>query len=207
MIDSLNGELLEVFADHVVLDCHGVGYLVHVPVSVIERSPAPGNKCRLFVHYSVSVDVRSGSSEHRLFGFLVPEERQLFRRLIEVQGVSATLGMAIMGSRSAHEVHTAILTGNESMFKGVKGIGPKLAQRIISELQNKLAQGAAPVRSGVAGPMVVGGNTLKAEALSALISLGLDRSKAERSLQAVLQERSEEPPQLEELIKLTLKNL
>lgn len=207
MIDSLNGKILEVFPDHVVLDCHGVGYLVHAPAAVIERCPAPGKDCRFYVHYSVSVDVRSGSSEHRLFGFLVPEERQLFRRLIEVQGVSATLGMAILGARSAHDVHTAILTGDESMFKGVKGIGPKLAQRIVSELRNKLAQGGAPARVGSAGQMALGGNTLKAEALSALISLGLDRSKAERSLQAVLQERSEEPPPLEELIKLTLKNL
>ena len=207
MIDSLNGEILEVSTDHVVIDCHGVGYLVHAPLSVIERCPAVGGRCRLHVHYSVSVDVRSGSSEHRLFGFLVPEERQLFRRLIEVQGVSATLGLAILAARSAHDVHTAILTGDESLFKGVKGIGPKLAQRIIAELQNKLAQGAAPGRGSVGGFKALGGNTLKSEALSALISLGLDRVKAERTLQGILNERKAEPPALEELIRLTLKNL
>lgn len=206
MIDSLNGELLDKGPEHVVLDCHGVGYLVHAPANVIARLPDNG-RCRLYVHYSVSVDVRSGSSEHRLFGFLHPDERQLFRRLIDVQGVSATLGMAILGAGHAQDVHTAVLTGNEGYFKGIKGIGPKLAQRIISELQGKLAQLPLPA-SGAGGRTIpAGGNTLKAEALSALISLGLDRMKAERSLQAVLQERSEEPPQLEELIKLTLKNL
>ena len=202
MIDSLNGELLEKAPDHVVVDCHGVGYLVQIPSSVYARLPEAG-RCRLYVHYAVTVDVRSGSSEHRLFGFLATDERQLFRRLIEVQGVSATLGMAILGARSAQDVHTAILVGDEGLFKGVKGIGPKLAQRIVGELQGKLAQHAMPA----GGSVPQQGNTLRAEALSALISLGLDRTKAERSLQAVLQERSGEPPELEELIKLTLKNL
>ena len=207
MIDSLNGELLERAADHAVIECHGVGYLVHLPASAIEHLPAPGGRCRVHVHYAVSVDVRSGASEHRLYGFLHPDERHLFRRLIDVQGVSATLGMAILGARSAQDVHTAILVGDEGFFKGVKGIGPKLAQRIVAELQGRLAQHALLAVPGGTALQAGRGNTLKAEALSALISLGLDRVKAERSLQAVLQERSEEPPPLEELIKLTLKNL
>lgn len=202
MIDSLNGELLEKGQDHVVLDCHGVGYLVHVPAATLASLPDQG-KCRLHVHYSVSVDVRSGSSDHRLFGFLQRDERQLFRRLIEVQGVSATIGMSIMGVRSAQEIHTAILTGDESALKSVKGIGPKLAQRIVTELQSKLA--GVPLPSG--GVKSLPGNTIKAEALSALISLGLDRMKAERALHAVLQDRDGKEPALEELIKLTLKNL
>jgi holliday junction DNA helicase RuvA len=206
MIDSLNGIVLEKGQDHAVVECHGVGYLVHIASSTAARLPESG-ACRFHIHYAVSVDVRSGSSEHRLFGFLHADERRLFRQLIEVQGVSATLGMAILGARSAEDVHRGILLGDEGLFKSVKGIGPKLAQRIVSELQGKLAQGAMPVSgSGHAGH-VLPGNTLRAEALSALVSLGLDRAKAERSLQAVLQEHSAEPPGLEELIKLTLKNL
>ena len=198
MIDSLSGELLERGQDHVVVDCAGVGYLVQLPQSAIERLPAQG-RVRLLVHYSVSVDVRSGSSEHRLFGFLHADERRLFRQLIEVQGVSATLGLAIMGQRSPQD----ILTGDESVLKGIKGIGPKLAQRIITDLQGKLAGMALPST----GTATVGGNTLKAEALSALVSLGLDRMKAERALHAVMQEHGAQPPRLEELIRLTLKNL
>jgi len=201
MIDSLNGELLERGADHVVIECNGVGYLVHVPASMIDRLPQSG-RCRLHIHYAVSVDVRSGASEHRLFGFIDAGERQLFRKLIDVQGVSATIGVAILGARSAQEVYSAIIGGDEAMLRGIKGIGPKLAQRIISELQGKLVPGAMPALTGVVG----GGNTLRSEALSALVSLGLDRMKAERALQAVMNERSEQPP-LEELIKLSLKNL
>ncbi|MCB0763606.1 MAG: Holliday junction branch migration protein RuvA [Flavobacteriales bacterium] len=202
MIDSLNGLLLEKAQDHVVLDCHGVGYLVQMPASAQVALPAQG-ACRLFVHYAVSVDVRSGSSDHRLFGFLHRDERQLFRRLIEVQGVSTTIAMSILGGRSAEDVRTAILTGNDSVLKSVKGIGPKLAQRIVAELQGKLVNAPLTGGTGVGLP----GNTLRSEALSALISLGLDRMKAERALHAVLQERKGEEPALEELIKLTLKNL
>lgn len=201
MIDSLNGEVLEIAVDHVVLDLHGVGYLVHAPASTLAQLPREG-RVRLHIHYAVSVDVRSGSSDHRLFGFLQRDDRQLFRRLIEVQGVSATIGMAIMGVRSAQEIHTAILVGDESMLKGVKGIGPKLAQRIIADLQGKLAGVPMPV----GGVPFMGGNTLKAEALSALTSLGVDRMKAERAMNTVLQDRSAGTT-VEELIKLTLKNL
>lgn len=202
MIDSLNGTLLDTAVDHVVLECGGVGYLVGVPASVVATLPTEG-AVRLFVHYAVSVDVRSGQSEHRLFGFRHRDDRQLFRRLIEVQGVSATIGMAIMGARSAQDIHTAILVGDEGMLKGVKGIGPKLAQRIVAELQGKLAGGPMPT----GGVPVAGGNTLRAEALSALTSLGLDRMKAERAMNTVLQDRAGEAPALEELIRLTLKNL
>lgn len=202
MIDSLNGEVLDLAQDHVTVDCHGVGYLVHAPATTLAQLPRQG-RVRLHIHYAVTVDVRSGSSDHRLFGFLHRDDRQLFRRLIEVQGVSATIGMGIMGARSSQEIHTAILTGDESMLKGVKGIGPKLAQRIIAELQGKLAGVLLPSGGLTMSP----GNTLKTEALSALISLGLDRMKAERALNTVLQDRSSDAPSVEELIKLTLKNL
>jgi len=202
MIDSLNGEVLEVSTDHATLDCHGVGYLVHAPTTTLAHLPREG-KVRVFVHYSVSIDVRSGSSDHRLYGFLHKDDRQLFRRLIEVQGVSATIGMLIMGARTAQEIHTAILVGDESVLRGVKGIGPKLAQRIVAELQGKLAGVAMPTGGVHRG----GGNTVKGEALSALISLGVDRGKAERALAMVLQDGSKEMPAVEELIKLTLKNL
>ncbi|MEX1132731.1 MAG: Holliday junction branch migration protein RuvA [Flavobacteriales bacterium] len=206
MIDSLNGIVLDKGPDHLVVDCHGVGYLVHVASSTLAQVPDSG-LCRFHIHYTVTVDVRSGSSEHRLYGFLHADERRIFRQLIEVQGVSATLGMAILGARNAEEVYRGIMVGDEGMFKSVKGIGPKLAQRIVTELQGKLAQGGLPSTSVAGRGAASVGNTLRSEALSALVSLGLDRAKAERSLQAVLQEHSAEPPGLEELIKLTLKNL
>ncbi|MBP8822304.1 MAG: Holliday junction branch migration protein RuvA [Flavobacteriales bacterium] len=187
---------------HVVVECGGVGYLVHITPDLYARLPGQG-ACRLHVHYAVSVDVRSGGSEHKLYGFLEVEERRLFRQLINVQGVSATIGMAILGARPAGDLRAAIMLGDEGVLKAVKGIGPKLAQRIVQELRTKLVDD--PIEKRL--PMGAGGNTTaKAEALSALISLGLDRAKAERGLQRVMNEHKDDLPGVEELIRLTLKN-
>jgi Holliday junction DNA helicase RuvA len=203
MIDSLRGELLERAPGHCVVECHGVGYLVHVPLGVYTELPERG-PVRLHIHYAVSVDVRSGQSEHRLFGFLSAEERHLFRQLIEVQGVSTTIGLAIMSAKPAADLRVAILNGDEHLLKSIKGIGPKLAQRIVGELRGRLSHEPVEHALVLAGG---GGNSLRVEALSALISLGMDRARAERALQAVLNERKKDPPSLEELIRLTLKNL
>lgn len=202
MIDSLRGELVERSPDHAVVECGGVGYLVYITADTYSRLPGKG-ACRLHVHYAVSVDVRSGQSEHKLYGFLDAEERHLFRQLITVQGVSSTIGLAILGARRAADLRLAIMGGDETALKAVKGIGPKLAQRIVQELGGKLA--ADPIEKR-ARPVHGGGNTVKAEALSALISLGLDRAKAERGLQRVLDEHTGDLPGVEELIRLTLKN-
>ncbi len=203
MIDSLRGDLAEKAPGHAVVECHGVGYLVHITANTYGDLPERG-PCKLFIHYAVSVDVRSGLSEHKLFGFINTEERHLFRQLISVQGVSTTIGLAILGSKRTEDLRVAILNGDESVLKSVKGIGPKLAQRIVGELRGKLSN--EPIERVLASAGG-GGNTLRAEALSALVSLGLDRAKAERSLQRVLSERAEDTPPLEELIRLSLKNL
>lgn len=203
MIERLRGELAERAPSHVVVECHGVGYLVHVSAMTLEALPARGVVV-MYIHYAVSVDVRSGQSEHRLYGFHNNEERHLFRSLIGVQGVSTTIGMAILGSQRVEELRLAILNGDVAALKRVKGIGPKLAERIVAEMRGKLAGEPMEQVLALAGG---GGNTLRAEALSALVSLGLDRVKAERSVQKVLQEHESAPPALEELIRLSLKNL
>lgn len=202
MIESLRGELIEKAPDHAVVECHGVGYLVHISANTFGDLPERG-PCRLFIHYTVSVDVRSGSSEHRLSGFVNAEERHLFRQLIEVQGVSATIGMLILGAMRADQLRMAIMNGDEGALKRIKGIGPKLAQRILADMSGRLAN--EPIQRLVASGGM--GNTLKVEALSALVTLGLDRTKAERTLQGILNDRKADPPELEELIRLTLKNL
>lgn len=202
MIDSLRGELVERSPSHAVVECGGVGYLVYITPDTYAHLPEKGT-CRFFIHYTVSVDVRSGQSEHKLYGFMDHEERHLFRQLITVQGVSATLGMSIMGSRSASDLRAAIMVGDESVLRSVKGIGPKLAQRLVHELQGKLA--ADPIEKRVHAA-VGGSNTMRAEALSALLSLGLDRPKAERALKRVMDDHKDELPGVEELIRLALKN-
>lgn len=173
MIESLKGELLEKGEGHAVVECHGVGYLLQISSGTLAALPAKG-PVRLLVHYSVSVDVRSGQSEHKLFGFTTADERHLFRQLIEVQGVSATIGMSIMGAQPAERLRSAILNGDEGALRSVKGIGPKLAQRVVSELRSKLLKEPITVPLALSG----GGNSLRAEALQALVSLGLEDRKS-----------------------------
>lgn len=203
MIESLSGELLDKSPGHAVVECHGVGYWVQMPLGAYEQLPEQGH-VRVHIHYAVSVDVRSGQSDHRLYGFLHTQERALFRQLITVQGVSATVGMAILGARKAEDLRHAIITGDELVLRGVKGIGPKLAQRIVQELAPRLSGQAFEALGAPGGSP---GNTLRVEALSALVTLGLDRMKADHALNLVLKEHGDEQPTVEALIKQALKNL
>ena len=203
MITSLKGELIMKSPAYAEIDCNGVGYGVSISLNTYGELPSKGT-CRLLVDYLVSVDVRSGASEHKLFGFATQEERALFRKLIGVQGVSSTIAMSMLGSLKPEDLISSICAGDLSALKGIKGIGPKLAQRIIGELAKPLLDmdggGTKAVNNG-------SHNTLRSEALSALISLGMDRTKAERALQGVLNDRKGEEVELEDLIRTTLKNL
>jgi len=203
MITSLKGELIMKAPDYAEIECHGVGYGVHISHNTYGELPSKGT-CRLLVDYLVSVDVRSGASEHKLFGFAKQEERALFRKLIGVQGVSSAIGMSMLGAMKPGDLVAAICGGDVGALKAIKGIGPKLAQRVIGELAKPLLEldtkGSDTVNKG-------SHNTLRSEALSALISLGMDRIKAERALQGVLNDRKGEVVELEDLIKTTLKNL
>ncbi|MBK6777896.1 MAG: hypothetical protein IPG74_19380 [Flavobacteriales bacterium] len=145
MIDSLRGDLLVKGEGHAVVECHGVGYLLQISSGTLAALPAQGN-VRLLVHYSVSVDVRSGQSEHKLFGFTNAEERQFFRQLIEVQGVSATIGMSIMGAQPVERLRSAILNGDESVLRSVKGHRPQAGPARGGRVAGQIAQGA-PCRS------------------------------------------------------------
>lgn len=203
MITSLTGELIMKSPLFAELNCHGVGYGVLISLNTYGDLPDSG-VCTLLTEYLVSVDVRSGASEHKLFGFSKAQERSLFKRLIGVQGVSSTIAMSMLGAMAAGDLIEAIIAGDLSALKGIKGIGPKLAQRIIGELAKPLSEMAGLEVSNINTPS---GNTLKGEALSALTSLGLDRTKAERALQVVLKEHTGNDIRLEDLIRITLKNL
>lgn len=200
MITSLSGELIERTASHAIVECCGVGYLVNISLNTYGQLPESGT-ITILCHFSVSVDVRSGASTHKLFGFSSSGERELFRRLISVSGVSSTLAMVILSSLEPEQLQRAVLSGDAKMIGTVKGIGPKLAERIIVELRDKM--GSLPQQDSLPPGT---GNSLKGEALSALSSLGVDHAKAERTLQGIL-ESSGNDIALEELIRAALKEL
>ncbi len=198
MIAQLNGKLVEKQPSFVIIDCGGVGYEVHISLYTFEKIKDE-EACRLLIHYAVSVDVRSGASQHQLIGFTSNQERDIFRALINISGVSANIARTILSFLSPEELTSAVHSGDVSRIQSVKGIGPKLAQRIIAELQEKKLSAGVNF-DNLAAPH----NTAKSEALVALCSLGLDRAKAIKSIEQVLADKGKELP-VEELIKLSLR--
>lgn len=198
MIAQLNGKLIEKQPTAVVIECGGVGYEVQVSLHTFEQIKDE-EACKLLIHYAVSVDVRSGASQHQLIGFTTQQERDIFRALITISGVSANVARTILSFLSPSELSTAVQSGDIGRIKSVKGIGPKLAQRIIAELQEKNLSSAVNF-DNLAAPH----NTAKSEALVALCSLGIERNKAEKAIEQTLADKGENLP-VEELIKLSLR--
>jgi len=198
MIAQLNGKLVEKQPSFVIIECGGVGYEVQISLHTFEEI-RDEEACKLLIHYAVSVDVRSGASQHQLIGFTTPQERDIFRALINISGVSANIARTILSFLSPSELQSAVQSGDVARIKSVKGIGPKLAQRIIAELQEKNLTDIVNF-DNLAAPH----NTAKSEALVALCSLGFDRTKAEKALEKTMADRGKELP-VEELIKHSLR--
>ncbi|NNC82092.1 MAG: Holliday junction branch migration protein RuvA [Flavobacteriales bacterium] len=199
MISFIKGRLVEKSPDTAIIDCNGVGY--EVRISALTFESLKDESCTLLVHYAVTVDVRSGASNHQLFGFLSRSERDIFRQLISVSGVSTSIALSVMSNLSVDQLQRAILDRDDKIFKSVKGIGPKLAQRIVMELSEKISLPEISAENSVPS-----GNMAKQEALAALCALGFDRVRADRTLNAILKEADDELG-VEQLIKKSLQTL
>src|SRR5690606_18780418 len=139
MIEFISGDFAEKTPTYVVVDVNGLGYLVHISLSTYEEINKESSG-KLLTHYSVSVDVRSGESKHQLFGFSSNHERHLFRQLIGVSGVSSGIANMILSAFKSGELQSIIVNGDSQTLTSVKGVGPKLAQKVVAELREKLAK-------------------------------------------------------------------
>jgi Holliday junction DNA helicase RuvA len=200
MIEFLSGRMVEKAPTHVVLDCNGVGYLVNISLFTFEQLPKDEN-CKLIIHYAVSVDVRSGASNHVLYGFTSAIERTFFRLLITISGISASTARMVLSSLSPSDIQNAILLENVGAFKSIKGIGPKMAQKIVTDLKDKIDK--VDETSQISTFL---NNTNQSEALSALIALGFDRNKSRKTISKIIETEGAEMS-VEQLIKLALKQL
>ncbi|HRN41298.1 MAG TPA: Holliday junction branch migration protein RuvA [Vicingus sp.] len=193
MIAQIKGRLIEKTPTYVVVDCNGVGYQLNISLNTFSKI---GNEesCLLFTHFVVREDA------HLLYGFKEKSERELFRQLISVSGVGSSTAIMILSSLSPDETKAAIISGNVNTLKGVKGIGLKTAERIIIDLRDKVGK-----TEGTELFSISSNNTIKEEALSALVMLGFSKMPAEKALTKIMTES----PNLtvEELIKRTLKSL
>lgn len=195
MIAFIQGKFVEKEPTHVVIDTGGVGY--HINISLQTFAPIKNMESgKLHTYLHVKEDSQT------LYGFYTPEERRVFLHLLSINGVGPSTGLMIQSSLSAKELFAAIVHEDTRTIQAVKGIGGKTAQRIILELKDKLRKEGFEEGLDEITPLV--DNTLRAEALSALITLGINKSAAEKSLNAILK-KSGNQITLEELIKLALK--
>lgn len=195
MIYHIEGRLVEKTPTYAVIDAGGVGYVMQISLNTFSKI-GESEKCKL---YTEQLYVRDDMP--RFFGFADVAERNLFRLLVSVSGVGGTSALLMLSSLSAAEIQTAIATGNVALIKSVKGIGEKTAQRIIVDLKGKM--GKEELSSDF---FVSSNNTLKEEALSALVALGFNKSAADKVLDKIV--RTEGAGlSVEQLIKSALKNL
>lgn len=194
MIAQIKGRLVEKTPTYVIIDCGGVGYQLNISLHTYSNL-GDDEDCKLFTHLVVREDA------HLLYGFGDKPEREIFLMLISVSGVGAASAMMIISSLSPAEVQQAILEGDVNRLKSVKGIGNKTAQRIIIDLKDKL--GKADLELEFSGMQR---NTLKDEALSALVMLGFAKNVAEKEINKILKAEGE-ATSVEALIKSVLKGL
>lgn len=180
---------------HVVIDVNGVGYHLNISLQTFSTIKEQENTL-LYTHLSIREDA------HVLYGFSSEAERKLFQQLISVNGVGPSTAIVMLSYLSSEELKSAIVHEDAATLQRIKGIGGKTAQRVIIELKDKLRKDVSEEVVGFPG---IQHNTLRVEALSALITLGITKSAAEKSVDTVLK-KSGNTITLEDLVKQALKN-
>ena len=193
MYSFISGTVVEKNPTYVVLDNQGIGYLINISLNTF-TAIGEQQHVKLFVHLAIREDA------HTLYGFYTEAERELFLQLITVSGVGCNTARLILSSMTVKEAVDAIATNNIRMIQGVKGIGAKTAQRIVVDLHDKV--GKLEAGDEISS---FGNNTLKDEALSALMVLGFNKTSIEKTLDKLLKQM--ENPSVEDLIKESLRLL
>jgi Holliday junction DNA helicase RuvA len=182
-----------------LIDVGGVGYMVEGSARMMDALPADGEAVSLAIETYVRED------QLRLFGFESEEARSWFRLLMGVQGVGAKVALAIQGVLSANELTQAVASEDKAMVSRAPGVGPKVAQRIVQELKDKVPEAQFAATMSRAGETSEGTKIIK-EALSALVNLGYQRSQAAQALTAAQAALGDEAS-VEALIKQGLREL
>ena len=188
MIGRLAGQLAEKNPPQILLDCHGVGYEVDVPMSTFYQLPALGEQVTLLTHFVEREDAQI------LYGFATPTERDAFRELVKISGVGPRTALAVLSGMSVADLAQAVTTQEAGRLVKVPGIGKKTAERLLLELKGKLgADLGAPTAPASDG---------HADIQQALIALGYNDKEAAAALKALPADVG-----VAEGIKLALKSL
>ena len=193
MYEYLCGKIADSSPAHVVIDVNGIGYFLNISLNTYTKLSGK-SEVTLLVHENIREDAFS------LYGFIDDTERSLFRQLISVSGIGANTARMMLSSMVPDEISNAILTGNVAVLKAIKGIGAKTAQRVIVDLKDKLGKTSAEAKIFASMD-----NTIREEALSALVMLGFNKGSAQKVIDKILAGSPDE--KVEGVIKQALKML
>ncbi|MES2616321.1 MAG: Holliday junction branch migration protein RuvA [Bacteroidota bacterium] len=196
MYEFIEGTVEHANPAFVVINANGIGYHLQISINTYEKLKTL-KQARVLTYLAIKED------GHYIYGFFDEIERQLFKQLISVNGVGTNTARMILSGQSPTEIISAISTGNIAMLKAVKGVGPKTAQRIILELQDKMGRMGTPAEMAA---MPSQANKTFEEALLALQALGFQRNAAEKAL-LKLTNNNKIQMSVEDLIKQGLKVL
>ncbi len=198
MIAYLNGKLTYKDPTYVILDVGGVGYQVKISLQTFSALPAPNEMCKLHTFLLIREDA------HTLFGFAEADEKLLFEDLITVSGIGPSIAIVMLSSLSSGEIRHAIVAEDVRVIQNVKGIGIKTAQRAIIELKDKFKKESFLGGATSSNIFNTQNATTRNEALTALVTLGIPRATAEKSLEVIIKREGTELT-VEQLIKLALR--
>ena len=199
MIYCLTGKIVKKSMNAVVLSCGGVGYYAQCPASVAGALPGVGKEATIYTVMSVT------ENDVSLYGFATEQQQACFEMLTAVSGVGPKVGLAILSVMEPQRVALAISAGDHKAFKAANGVGPKLAQRIVLELKDKVAKGFV---DGISLEDVAGAasgepaSQSSAQAIAALVSLGYSQSEAALAISKI-----DATLPVEEIIKLALRGM
>jgi Holliday junction DNA helicase RuvA len=194
MYSFIEGRIADINPAGAVIECNGIGYMINITLNTYTKLTGREH-CKLFTHLVVREDALI------LFGFADEQERTVFQLLISVSGVGPNTARLILSSLSPDEVADAIVNENVKVLQSIKGIGGKSAQRIIVDLKDKM-------HKEIPGKEILGTsyNTVKVEALSALVMLGFNKSLAEKAIDQVMKSEGSSLP-VDQLVKNVLRIL
>ena len=200
MIALISGKIVHKGISHVIVDVHGVGYRIFIPLTTFYELPEAGQVITLHVHTNVKQDAIN------LFGFYTVQERDLFQLMISVSGIGPKMSMNILSGISAQELLRAISGGNVGKLVNIPGVGKKMAERLILELKEKVIKKMMIEEMPAVDDQHQASEIIIEDALSALVNLGYKSNIAKDALDKVLQ-ASEEELGMDQLLKKTLKIL
>lgn len=185
MIGRLRGTLIEKQAPEIVIECHGIGYEVTVPMTSMYALPEVNQEAIIYTHFVVREDAQL------LYGFANKVERKLFRLLIKASGVGPKLALAILSGMSAEQFVSCVAHDDVSTIVKIPGVGKKTAERLLIEMRDRIkdwqadvpaSKDAAPIDFNLTTNFV---SDAKGDALNALVSLGYSQGQADKAIKAV----------------------